>query len=85
MRATLTFNLPEEEQEFLVTSKAGSLQAAIWDVGQEVFRPARKHGYPDSALQALVEANDGAAEEIISKLEQLFHEILCRHNVDDLG
>lgn len=57
-KAILEFNLPEESVELDMAINAGNLQAAIWDVSQEVFRPARKHGYSDSTLQRLVEQLD---------------------------
>jgi len=63
-KAILEFNLPEEETELHLAINAGNLQAAIWDVSQEVFRPARKHGYSDSTLQRLVEQLDATVEQL---------------------
>jgi hypothetical protein len=80
MKAILEFTLPEEREEFETAVKAPALQAALWDVAQEVFRPARKHGYVDSRLQKMMEEKDG--EELIGELETLFFEILRRHGVE---
>ena len=63
-KAILEFNLPEESVELDMAINAGNLQAAIWDVSQEVFRPARKHGYSDSTLQRLVEQLDATVEQL---------------------
>ena len=42
-KATLTFNLPEEQSEFDQVSKAGDLASIIWEFTQEV-RSKTKHG-----------------------------------------
>lgn len=57
-KAILEFSLPEETEEFETAVKAGSLSAALFEVGQRVFRPARKHGYPDQKLQELLNKLD---------------------------
>lgn len=45
MKGILEFNLPEEQEEFDRAASAGKYSAALFDIRQEVFRPARKHGY----------------------------------------
>lgn len=59
-KATLTFQLPEESEEFKVATIARSLASALWDVRQEIFRPARKHGY-----------SEGKVHNLITKLDEL--------------
>lgn len=61
-KAILEFNLPEEEAELDMALHAGDLHATLWDIAQEVFRPARKHGYNDSTLQRLVEQLDSIVD-----------------------
>ncbi len=61
MKAILEFNLPDEEQEFQRAAQASNAYGALWDTTQEVFRPARKHGYPDSRIQSLIAHLDGLA------------------------
>lgn len=85
MKAILEFNLPEEQSEFDLATKAGNMHAALWDIAQEVFRPARKHGYSDSVIQELVnrsDIQDDAGTELVSQLEKLFYEILEKYNID---
>lgn len=82
MKGILEFNLPEEREEFQMASNAVKYSIAIHDIGNEVFRPARKHGYADQELQQLIEKNPDAAE-IISLLESKFYEILREHGVDE--
>ena len=83
MKATLVFDIPEEQEEFNLAVKAGNLSLTLWDVRQEVFRPARKHGYSDPELAALISKHPEAAE-IVGKLEDLFNAILSRNGLDDV-
>jgi hypothetical protein len=79
-KAKLIFNLPEEQEEFDTVSKAGDFKSALWDVAQEVFRPARKHGYSDTKIQKELEDKD--AFELVGLLEAKFYEILSQHNIE---
>ena len=54
MKATLQFNLPEDQSEFNAALKGADALGALFDVRQEVFRPARKHGYSDPNLTLLL-------------------------------
>lgn len=58
MKATLTFNLPEEKEEFDLATNANRYASSLWEVSQEVFRPARKHGYPQKDINLLLECLD---------------------------
>lgn len=55
MKGILEFDLPVEQEEFQAAVSAPDMKAALYDIGQEVFRPARKHGYPDAYLQRLLD------------------------------
>lgn len=63
MKATLTFSLPEEQEEFNLATHASRYHSALWDTSQEVFRPARKHGYPQRNLTQLLEYLDKLVDE----------------------
>jgi hypothetical protein len=98
MKAILEFDLPVEREEFYTAASAPDMKAALYDIGQEVFRPARKHGYGGTIQRLLEKADtistpsmDGYTEdivevgtELISQLEKLFYEILQRHGVEIL-
>lgn len=62
-KAILEFNLPEEQEEFDKAVKGGAAHYALFDVGQQVFRPARKHGYPDPTLSELLSKLDALVAE----------------------
>ncbi len=62
-KAILEFNLPEEQEEFDTAVNAGKLSGFVFDVEQEVFRPARKHGYSDATIQRLIEGLDTLVEK----------------------
>ena len=54
---------------------------ALWCINQQIFRPARKHGYNCAKLNKLIEENEGAGD-IIELLEQKFFEIISEYNLD---
>ena len=58
MKGTLEFNLPEEQEEFEQAVNAGKMSAALFDIRQQVFRPARKHGYNRADIQQLIDKLD---------------------------
>lgn len=97
MKATLSFNLPEERDEFDTAVNADNYRLALFETSQMVFRPARKHGYADARIQALVDKLDtvkvpsmdgytedevGGGTELISQLEKLFYQILQEVGVE---
>lgn len=97
MKGTLSFSLPEEREEFETAVNAGSYKAALWEIAQQVFRPARKHGYGDPAVQRLLDALDevkvpsmdgytedmvGGGTELVSQLEKLFYQILQEEGIE---
>ena len=96
MKATLSFNLPEEQEEFERAVRAARYQSALFEIGQRVFRPARKHGYGGTVQRLLDRANtmsapsmDGYTEdvvelgtELIGQLEKLFYEILQEEGIE---
>ena len=88
MKAILEFNLPEDEEEYEITSKATNMSSALFEIKQEIFRPARKHGYSDPEITKLLakinsrEAEEGAGEELIGLLETRFYQILNDHDAN---
>lgn len=78
--ATLTYNLPEDESEFNRAVKGAAAHSALWDVGQEVFRPARKHGYTDTRIQRLIEALDELVQQ-----QHLDRNLSAAHPHDEYG
>lgn len=63
MKATLTFDLPDEKEEFDLATNAGRYRSALWEVSQAVFRPARKHGYSHRDINQLLECLDKLVTE----------------------
>ena len=74
MIATLKFDLskPEEQEEFARATKATQAYLALFDIANDIFRPARKHGYAEIDLTNLSEKTI----KIIAILETKFYEIL---------
>jgi len=98
MKAILEFNLDEREDSMnhKRAIKATDAFIALQAIADQIFRPARKHGYGDKRLNELIETSreiiggDGCethlGSEIISVLEDRFYKILkdLDVNLDDL-
>lgn len=63
---TFKFQIPEERDELDTYLKAEDFRSSLWDISQEVFRPARKHGYSDPRLQLLIEKLDEQVAQLSS-------------------
>jgi hypothetical protein len=74
------FNLPDDAHDYRHAAKGYDYYLALRETADDVFRPARKHGYPNRAIQDLVDKIGDDAEELIGLLESEFSEILV-----DLG
>ncbi len=68
----------ELEEKLRRSLNADKYLAALNEIAQDIFRPARKHGYPDQKIQELLNSSE-KCEEIISLLEDKFHEIIQEH------
>lgn len=76
MKKIIEFNIPEEEEEFEIYNKAPDMAIVLEEIANEVFRPHRKHGYPeDSKIGILISANPDYANEIIAELEEMFYNV----------
>lgn len=69
MTGTLTFALPEEQNEFDMAAAAPKMLSVIWDISQELRRH-RKYVPHDDEAAALVE-----------ELERFLYETLEEHGV----
>lgn len=89
-------NEPELESRLRRALNADRYLMALSDIQQEIFRPARKHGYSDPHIaEALAHADEnqvivneagvdykvGAGTELISLLEDKFLEILRDNSI----
>lgn len=86
MKAVLEFNLEdsgEERDAFTRACRADDAYRALWEISQNVFRPARKHGYRDEGMQDLLAkcGVNGEGEELVGALEKMFYEILNESGV----
>lgn len=77
MKAILEYNLPEDKEDFERATKALDMELALWDIANDIFRPARKYGYDDEELNNLAKGN----EQLIGLLEQKFYAILEERGV----
>lgn len=82
MKATLEFNLPEDQDAFDDAVRAQKMRSALSEVWLQVFRPAFKHGYPDKRIDELMQIPH--SHELVERLGQMYHEILEEYGVRDV-
>ena len=81
MKGILEYSLPEESLEFNRAANSSSAYLALWEIANEVFRPARKHGYENLDIPPIEEWTE-REQLIVSKLEKLFYNILELNKVE---
>lgn len=81
MKVIMEFQLPDEQEEFNTASKGADYKLALWDVAQEVFRPARKHGYSEARINDALALCNEHGEDLIGELEKKFYDILHNYNI----
>lgn len=67
----------DDERLFDAMRQGPQALAALREIGNEIFRPARKHGYNTKALKALTDEQ----AEMIGVLEKMFYDILRNNNI----
>lgn len=93
MKAKLEFDLDEihDLYAFKRASSATDAYLALSEIANEIFRPARKHGYSDQEINKLIESTGiikiecgdvQVGYEIISQLEDKFYSILRKYEVN---
>jgi hypothetical protein len=70
----------EVQEEVQTALKAGDYLRALQDIRNEIFRPARKHGYPDGQLRDLCE--EEKVVEAIGLLEGKFSDLMREYEID---
>lgn len=72
MKATLTFDLPEDKQEHNMAVNAGNYYCALWDIKEDLIRKYYKYGIPEELKNADV---------FLEKFREEFFQILEHYNV----
>lgn len=80
MKGTLEFDLPEEQAEFQRAANAHKYSQLLYKLEQEVFRPARKHGYHSTGhgkvLNDLLNGLSGQeVADAIHEVEVMYYEL----------
>ncbi len=79
-----------QKEDVILMLSASKLLRTIADIQQDIFRPARKHGYADQKLNKLItdsgedENGYNRGEEIVGELENKFIQILEDNEVTTL-
>ena len=92
-KGKLEFDLDdlEDRKAFIRASKADDLSRVLYEIGQQVFRPARKHGYQDNSINDIInkfndvpQDEENTATALIGMLEEKFYEIIKEYDVSNL-
>lgn len=70
MKATLEFNLPEEQHDFDLAIQGGKMYSALWHISQELRK-----------LWKYEELNDDEWK-MVERIRDKFYEILNQHNIN---
>jgi len=83
MRAILKFDLsdPDDLEEFALVNKARKMQVALYEIAEEVFRPARKHGYPNAKPFMHIDDWSEETQKVVSELSDMFYAVLEQNNI----
>lgn len=73
MKATLEFQLPEDQTEFSHAVRGSAHAAALGYISETLFRPSWKHGYYGKHAELL---NSEAAQPVIAALHEMYGEIM---------
>ena len=87
MKITIETTEPDEFSKLRRMLHADQYLEALNDVADKVFRPARKHGYNDPEIKALLSEDLPEAEllarlDLVAALETRFYEVLRENGVD---
>jgi len=92
MKATLEFDLNDQDEamEYARVTSATSAYLALHEIGNDIFRPHRKHGYNGKIQELIDQCPDievngekvSAGSEIVSLLEDMFHDIIEKNNIN---
>jgi hypothetical protein len=80
-KAYLSFNLPEETEEFQMAQRAINYKIALEDIYNRVFRPAFKHGYANQELNKL--SNTKSGQRLIELLTEEYRAVMEENNAYD--
>jgi hypothetical protein len=81
MKTKLIFEDIEPEELALIMNRQG-MHIALRDILDQIFRPARKHGYSYHADYMNIEKWSDETHKVVEQLEQRFHEILNENDVE---
>ena len=73
MKATLEFNLPEDQEEYEDAINGVKYKMALDAVWEKIFRPRHKHGYDNPTINELMLSP--TADTLMDELEKIYHQI----------
>jgi hypothetical protein len=85
-RATLSFKLPEEQEEYSIQMQAGAMHSALWELQHGKLRSMCKHGIDQHLLNKLTENGTLSREDVVAEtveyVREYIFEIMRDNNID---
>jgi hypothetical protein len=85
-RATLSFKLPEEQEEYKIQMQAGDMHSALWELIHGRLRSMCKHGIDQPLLDKLTENGTRSREDIVHEtveyVRDYIFEVIRDNNLD---
>jgi len=84
----IEFDLTDDEDKFEYECclKATKMHLVLSEIREDIFRPARKHGY-EKEVQIIIDEldkdNEQSCEDLIGSLEDKFNALLTRYSLED--
>lgn len=73
-KVNITFDLPEENEDYKIYSKAMDMHLALWDFSQDVLRKLDKYGFHPTEKRELTEEEHGIVEHIREEFYKIINE-----------
>ena len=84
-RATFSFKLPEEQDEYNITRQAGAMHSAIWELQHGKLRSMCKYGIDEAELKVILKGCKNRSEVVSATVEyvrEYIFSVLNENNID---
>lgn len=82
LKITFDFEDNADRAQLQRTVNATAAYVALQEIGEQIFRPARKHGYMDKRIDDLLTELGDKGLELLELLERDYREILSDNSID---
>jgi hypothetical protein len=84
-RITMTYKLPEEQEEYNITRQAGAMHSVIWELQNGKLRSIVKHGIDKFELDKILKGCKNREEVVIATVDHIreyIFELTSGYNIE---